>query len=37
MAPEDEGHQAHQVRREGIGPVEDDVGERRRNSSQRER
>jgi len=34
MAPEDESHQADQVRRERIGQAEEDVGERRRNRSE---
>jgi len=37
VAPENEGYQADQIWREGIGPIKDDASERRRDRSQRRR
>jgi len=37
VAPEDEGYQADQIWCEGIGQIEDDASERRRDRSQRRR
>jgi len=34
VAPKNEGYQADQIWREGIGQIEDNAGERRRNRSQ---
>jgi len=37
VAPKDEGYQANQIWCEGIGQIEDDASERRRDRSQRRR